>query len=128
MDRKNVILDELINKHKDIIFEQNNYKHDVSLLIHSFNLVASVSTFFISSIKFNDNLKNLWEYDINRLSEKFVGLHHHFYEFEIKYNIYTMKPSDVYAKEMFMWTKSKNQLKLMIEDNCPYDFVLTKPN
>ena len=39
-----------------------------------------------------------------------------------------MKPSDVYAKEMFMWTKSKNQLKLMIEDNCPYDFIMTKQN
>ena len=128
MDRKNVILDELINKHKDIIFEQNNYEYDISLLIHSFNLVASVSTFFISSIKFNDNLKNLWEYDIYRLSEKFIQLHHHLYKFDIKYKIYTMKPSNIYADKMFIWTKSESQLKLMLEDSCPYDFVLTKPN
>ena len=128
MERKNIILDELIKRHKDIIYKKNNYKYDISLLVYCFNVVSSVSTFFISSIKFNDNLKNLWEYDINRLSEKFVGLHYHFYKFDIKFNIYTMKPSDVYSKKMFLWTKSKSQLKLMLEDNCPYDFVLTKPN
>ena len=90
--------------------------------------MASVSSFVLSSIKFNDNLKNLWEYDIYRLSEKFIQLHHHLYKFDIKYKIYTMKPSDIYADQMYIWTKSESQLKLMIEDSCPYDFVLTKHN
>ncbi len=39
-----------------------------------------------------------------------------------------MKSSDVYADKMFEWTRSESQLKLMLEDSCPYDFVLTKPN
>ena len=39
-----------------------------------------------------------------------------------------MKPSDVYADQMFIWLNNENQLKLMIEETCPYDFVLTKPN
>ena len=39
-----------------------------------------------------------------------------------------MKPSDVYADKMFVWLNSESQLKLMLEDTCPYDFVLTKVN
>ena len=127
-DRRNPVLDALISKHNNIIFKENNYEYDISLLVHAFNLVASVSSFVLSSIKFNDNLKNLWEYDIYRLSEKFIQLHHHLYKFDIKYKIYTLKPSDIYADQMHIWTKSESQLKLMLEDSCPYDFVLTKPN
>ena len=127
-DRQNVVLDALINKYKNIIFKQNDYKYDISILVHAFNIAASDSSFVFSAIKFNDNLKNLWEYDIYRLSEKFRWLHHHFYKFDIKYKIYTMKPSDIYADKMFRWRASQDQLKLMIEDKCTYDFVLTKPN
>ena len=39
-----------------------------------------------------------------------------------------MKPSDIYINKMFRWEATKSQLKLMIEDKCPNDFVLTKPN
>ena len=124
MDRKNPVLNALINKYKNIIFEQHDNEFDISLLVHAFNIVASVSTFVISSIKFNDNINNLWEYDIFRLSQKFVCFHHHFYKYGIKYNIYSMRPSEVYVNKMFVWKNSKSQLKLMIEDTCPYDFVL----
>ena len=127
-DRRNVVLDALMNKYKNIIFNHIDYKTDVAMLVHAFNVVASVSSFFLSSIKFNDNLENLWEYDICRLSEKYRWLHHHLYKFDIKYKIHTMKPSDIYADQMHIWKKSDSQLKLMIEDKCPYDFVLTKPN
>ena len=128
MDKKNPVLDALINKHREIIFQQHDDEYDISLLVHAFNIVASTSSFVISSIKFNDNLKNYWEYDINRLSEKFITFHHHFYKLDNKFNIYTMKSSDAYADKMFEWTRSESQLKLMLEDSCPYDFVLTKPN
>ena len=127
-DRRNIILDALMNKYKNIIFNHFDYKKDISLLIHAFNAVASVSSFFLSSIKFNDNLEHLWEYDIFRFCEKFRLLHHHLYKFDIKYKIHTMKPSDIYADQMHIWKNSESQLKLMIEDKCPYDFVLTKPN
>ena len=128
MDRLNVVLNALTDKYKDIIFKQNDYEYDLSLLINAFNIIASASSFLISAIKFNDNLKDLWEYDINQLSKKFLFLHHHVYKFDIKYKIYTMKPSDAYVDKMFVWSNKKSQLKLMIEDTCPYDFVLTKPN
>ena len=39
-----------------------------------------------------------------------------------------MKPSDIYINKMFKWTKSPEQIKLMLEAECPYDFTETKPN
>ena len=127
-DRGNVVLDALMNKYNNIVFNHDNYQTDLALLINASNVVASVSSFFYTAIKFNENLKQLWEYDINKLIEKFVWLHHHIYKFDIKYKIYTMKPSDIYFDKMFNWRNSLNQLKLMIEDKCPYDFVLKNPN
>ena len=127
-DGQNIILNALMNKYKNIIFKHDNYETDVALIANAYNIVASVSSFFFVAIKLNDNLKNLWEYDICRLLEKFLWFHHHFYKFDIKYKIYTMKPSDIYANQMFRWRATQSQLKLMIEDKCTYDFVLTKPN
>ena len=127
-DRQNVVLDALINKYNNIIFRHDNYESDIASLVQASNVVASVSSFFFAAIKFNDNLKNLWEYDILRLCEKFLWLHHHLYKLDIKYKIYTMKPSDIYLNQMFIWRASPYQLKLMIEAECPNDFILTKPN
>ena len=128
MDRKNVVLDALMNKYKNIIFNEKRYEYDISLLINAYNIVTSVSSFVISTIKLNNNLKDLWEYDINRLSEKFFFLHHHLYKFDIKYKIHTMKSSDEYAQKMYIWRNTEAQVKLMLEDKCTYDFVLTKTN
>ena len=127
-DRRNVVLDALINKYKYIIYEQHEFNYDFALLAHAYNLAISVSTFALSAVKFNDNLKNLWEYDICRISQKYHFLHHHLYKFNYKYKVHTMKPSDIYAHKMFRWDLSQSQLKLMLEDKCTYDFVLTKPN
>jgi len=71
IDRKNVVLDALINKYNNIIYRKGNYKLAISSFVHAFNAVAPVSSFFFVAIKFNDNLKNLWEYDIYRLIENF---------------------------------------------------------
>ena len=128
MDKKNIIVDALLNKYKQIIFQTHDYKYDLSLLIHAYNIALSVSSFAVSAIKFNDNLKDLWEYDLIRLSEKFLFLHHHLYKFDIKYKIHTMKPSDIYINKMFNWRNEQSQLDLMIKDKCTYDFVITKPN
>ena len=69
----------------------------------------------------------MWEYDIYRMSEKFHHLHHDFFKFPIKYNIYSMKPSSNYRKTMFQWLKSKEQLDLMIKENCSNTFIIKKP-
>ena len=128
MDTSNVVIDILTQKYKNIIHNINTMEYDLSLLSHAFHIVLSVSTFVISAIKLNDNLKDVWEYDIMRLSEKMLFLHHHLYYNKIKYKIYTMKPSIVYASKMFFWQKTPEQIKLMLEDDCPNDFIITKTN
>ena len=97
------------------------------MLSHAYNIVASVSSFAFSAIKLNDNLINLWEFDMIRLSNKLLFLHHHIFNFKIKYNIFTMKPSEVYRKKMFGFKNTSSQYKLMIKDKCPYNFTITKP-
>lgn len=128
IDNSNVVVDVLTKKYKNIIHKKNNLEFDISLLCHAFHIALSVSSFVISAIKLNDNLKDIWEFDIMRLSEKLLFLHHHLFKFKIQYKIYTMKPSDIYLSKMFYWRKSEEQIKLMLEDNCPYDFILTEPN
>ena len=126
LDQSNIILNALIKKYKNIIHNTNTLEYDISLLCHAFNIVASVSSFAISAIKLNDNLKNLWEYDIMRLDLKFLFLHHDISKFKINYKIFTMQPSETYISEMFSWKRSPEQLKLMLEDNCTYDFEIRK--
>jgi len=127
-DKKNVVIKALIRKYKNIIFNKHNLEYDLSLLSHAFNIVLSVSSFAISSIKLNDNLKDLWEYDIMRLSEKFLFLHHHVFKSNKKYIIHTMNPSFEYSSRMFSWKGTLDQIELMLHDKCPYDFVITEHN
>jgi len=127
-DNSNVIINILINKYKNIIHNKNNFEYDLSLLCHAYNIVLSVSSFVLSAIKLNDNLKEIWEYDMMKLSQKIILLHHHIYKFPINYKIHTMRPSDNYNSKMFSWKRTPEQIKLMIEENCPHDFVITKLN
>ena len=124
MDNSNIIIDALTKKYNKIIYKINNLEHDISLLCNAYNIALSVSSFVISAIKLNNNIKNLWEYDLIRLSEKFLFLHPHIFEYKLNYIYHTMKPSDEYVNKMFLWNKTQEQIKLMLEDNCPYDFVI----
>ena len=127
-DKKNVVFQPLINKYPNIIYQKNSFEHDVSILAHAYNIVLSVSSFCISSIKFNDNLKNVYEYEIYKLSEMFLHLHHFVFKLNQKYIIHLMKPSERYASKMFRWIYSHAQRNLMLEENCPYDFTIIKPD
>ena len=100
-------------------------EYDIALLSNAYNIVLSVSSFALSAIKLNDKLKDLWEYDLMRLSEKFLFLHHHLFKFSIKYKIHTMNPSYEYISKMFLWKGSPEQIKLMLNDKCPFNFTIT---
>ena len=101
---------------------------DLAYLSNAYNLVVSISSFVITIIKFNDNLKKFWEYDIYKNSGKFIFLHHDFYDFPRNYIIYKMKPSENYKNEMFVWLIKKSQLQIMIDEKCIYNFSIIYPN
>ena len=128
-DNNTPVIKKLLRDYPNIIYKKNDLKIDISYLIYAYNIVASVSSFFISSVKFNTNLKYYWEYDIYRYSEKFLHLHHDFYYFPRSYTTYKMKPSEYYKNEMFaFYNNQQSLLDLMIKEKCINDFIIIKPN
>ncbi len=115
-NNNNPVIKKLLQKFPKIIFKNNSLELDFAYLSNAYNLVGSVSSFLITSIKFNKNLRKYWEYDIYRKSEKFLHLHHDIYKLPKHFTIYKMKPSTKYKNEMFVWKNEKNQLNLMIKE------------
>ena len=122
------IIEKLISEYKNVKYKKSSLEEDVSKLVYSYNIVASISSFFTSLIKLNDNLKYLWEYDIYHRPTRINHLHYSVSNFTRKYIIYKMPPSQIYKKEMYYWNHSKDQLKLMLNDTCPNGFIMIKPN
>ena len=77
-DKLNPVIPNLLNKYSYIKKNRNNLKLDISYLVNSYNLVAAKSTLFSASIKLNDKLKFLWEYDFSSslsISSSFYNFH-----------------------------------------------------
>jgi len=125
-DRFNPILTSLEQLYY-VKFVKNNIKLDISYLASSYNIISAISSFIISIIKLNNNLKFLWEYDFYHLSERYLHLHYSVYTFSFKYIIYLMKASDNYKKLMFHFINSKRQMELMIKEKCYDKFYLIPP-
>ena len=127
-DIYNPVIKELRKKYPEIIYNENPLEVDISYLVKGYNIVGSISSFLISSIKLNDNLKYFWEYDLYHKATKINHLHYSISNFTRKYTIYSMPPSKIYKEKMYFWNRTKEQLDLMINDTCPNDFVIIKPN
>ena len=129
-DRLNPVLNKLINKYKykNITYNKNSLELDISYLAHAYKIVGSVSSFITSIIKLNDNLKYFWEYDIYQMEHKLYHMHHSIYDFPRNYTIYRMEPSEKYKKEMYIWTRNKTQIDIMLNDKCPNRFKTIEPN
>ena len=126
-NNKSPIIKKLVKEYPQIILNFNSVRNDLAVLINSYNLVGSVSSFVQVCLMLNDNIENYFEYDIYRKLEKFRHLHHDCYKYPRKFNIYKMKPSEYYKSEMYLWVNSPNQIKIMMEENCTYsDFQLIK--
>ena len=62
------------------------------------------------------------------MHQKILHLHHDFFYFPRNFTYYKMKPSKKYKNELFSWRNEENQIKLMIEDKCIYNFTVLEPN
>ena len=125
-DKLNPILLLLENDY-NIKYNKNNIKIDISYLVNSYNIVLAKSSFIVSIIKLNNNLKFIWEYDFYKLSERYYHLHYSVYTFPFNYSIYKMKASESYKASMFPFKNSIKQRKLMIEEKCDYNFYIIPP-
>lgn len=126
-DKLNPVIPILLEKDPYIKYNKNNIKLDISYLVNSYNIISAASSFIVSIIKLNQNLKFLWEYDFYKLSERYLHLHHSVYTFSFNYNIYKMNFSESYKNLMYPFLNSEKQRKIMIEEKCNNKFVLIPP-
>ena len=108
-------------------YAKNDIKLDISYLANSYNIISAKSSFIISIIKLNNNVKFVWEYDFYLLSERYFHLHYSVYSFSFKYIIYKMKASENYKKFMTPFINSINQRELMIKEKCDDHFYIIPP-
>ena len=87
-----------------------------------------MSSFLTTLLIINENLKNFWEYDNYRLTQKYLHLHHDIYDYKHNFTIFRMKPSNGYLKEMFPWSNSKKQISLMLNEICNNNFNIIYSN
>ena len=126
-DKENPIIQKLINRYPNIIYNQNTIKQDISLLINAYNIVLSMSSFIVSLIQINYNLINLFDYNFYKLDQKYKHFHYDLYKFPYRnFTIYRMEPSPNYYKIMFYWKNSRLQRKLMIKEKCPNFFRIIR--
>ena len=125
-DKSNPVIDKLLTKFKNIIYSNNNLEFDLSCLINSYNLVASISSFLNTIIILNSKLENLWEYNIYQIFEKAVQYHYDLYEFPNNFTIFRMDASKRYKQKMYIWRNNKIQRKLMIKEKCINLFMIVR--
>lgn len=122
-DKGNPVISKLIYYYSNIIFYINKLKYDISILINAYNLVSSTSSFFISALQLNYNIKFLWDYDIYELNLKDIVLHYDLYKFiNRNFIIYRMEPSKLYKNIIFLWKNNRRQLKLLLKEKCNNNF------
>jgi hypothetical protein len=126
-DTSNPVIQILLKEYQYIKYNENNLKLDISYLVNSYNIISATSSFIISIIKLNQNLKFLWEYDFYNISARYLHLHHSVYTFSFNYNIYRMNVSENYKKLIYPFHNSENQRKIMIEEKCKHEFALIFP-
>ena len=91
---ENPVIQKLINKYPNIIYNENPLKYDIAILIKAFNIVASISSFLTTIIQLNSNINYLWDYNIYNIIQKIRHYHYDFYKFPLKsFVIYKMEPS-----------------------------------
>ena len=118
-DKENPTIPKLMKRFPNIIYQKNSLSTDISVLISSPNIVSSISSFLISIIQLNYNLRFLWDYNIYNIKQKIRHYHYDFYNYhKNNFTIYRMEPSLLYKNKMCKWKNSKIQRKLMIKEKC----------
>jgi hypothetical protein len=126
-DKSNPIIPILFKEYSYIKYNKNNIKLDISYLVNSYNIISGISSFLVSIIKLNQNLKFLWEYDFYEKIIRYKFLHYSVYTFPFNYTIYKMNPSENYKKLMYPFFNTEEQQKLMKEEKCENNFQLIPP-
>ena len=105
-NKKNPVIDKLLDLYPKIIFKKQSLQNDIKLLLSSKNVVESYGTFTNSLLLLSDNIHNIYRpsYQITSkllLSEKK----------KITINEYDLKE---YHRKLSPWRRSKEQLEMLL--------------
>ena len=113
---ENPVVDQLLKIYTNIKYMHGSIVDDIKVIINAYNFVMSISTFPMTLIWLNNYLKNLYIYDMMDFNY-FESIYDNFKY--VNYTIYKMIPSNNYYQLMNKnWKKTKEQLDLMITENC----------
>ena len=122
-NRNNPVINKLLYNFPNIIYNINDLKLDMIYLINAYNIVGTKSTFLRSLIDLNNNMKALYEYDLD-FNDQFDKALNSFSYFKTDFIIYKMKSSMMYKNRMKIWKYTKKQINLMLNHKCPYNFLI----
>ena len=125
IDDKHPAIGKLMSTFPKIKHQLKNVKTDIALLMNAYNLANSMSSFTQVAISFNDNLENLFDYEAYKASEALLHFHYDIDKLNKKFNVYRMKPSENYLRNIYNWCNTEEQKKLILEENCINDLIKT---
>ena len=125
IDDKHPAIGKLMSTFPKIKHQSKNVKTDIALLMNAYNLANSMSSFTQVAISFNDNLENLFDYEAYKASEALLHFHYDIDKLNRRFNVYRMKPSENYLRNIYNWCNTQEQRRLILEENCINDFVKT---
>ena len=122
IDDKSPIIKKLLLDYPKIKHKLNPVKLDIALLISAYNIVNSVSSFSQAAISLNDNLINLFDYQIYKIFSSIVHFHYILDKLNRKFNLWLMKPSEIYFDKFYLhWRNNEEQNKLLFAEDCKYN-------
>ena len=120
--KENPVINELLKLYNNAKYVEGNEEDHAGMILSAKNLVLGTSSFAIELMKFNDNLKNVFFYDLIEEKDKNYW---HFSEKHwrpLKYNLFIMNPTKEYVEIMVPWRKKEIQFKRMIDEKCNKKF------
>lgn len=125
-NKNNPVINELLKDYPNIIYNYNSLKNDISYMINAYNIIGgATSSFYHRMIELNNNLHFLWNFvfKICPFNQKLKFKITNFYNIH-NIQIFLLYASINYIKKKIIWKNTKEQLDLMINDNCPNSFIL----
>ena len=115
-NNENPVVDQLLKLYPNIKYMHGAVVDDITVIVHAYNFVTSISTFPMTLIWLNNYLKNLFIYDMMDF-KYFETIHFNLQN--VNYTIYKMIPSQKYYQMMDKkWERTREQLDLMLTENC----------
>ena len=105
---ENPTVNKLLKLYPKIKYIHGTIEEDASVIIYSYNLVMPISTFPLTLVGLNKNLRKMFIYSLMNYAFR-----------DENFTIYRMEASQNYLNKIQRkWKNTKEQLNLMINENC----------